>query len=166
MSSQSNQNNFPNAAEACGRSEEDSLSQRSVLKLSVCQFCGSKIRLEKFEGRLQVLVADEVIADSTRAILFREAERPPAVYFPPEDVRVDLLQPTDLQTVCYYKGDASYWSIHTGERVIENAVWSYKDASEDSVAIRGYLSFYWNKVDGWLKDGEPFEDRLQSLYAI
>lgn len=37
----------------------------------------------------------ETIVDSKRAILMREACHRPAYYFPPEDVRTDLLVRTD-----------------------------------------------------------------------
>ncbi|GGG83016.1 DUF427 domain-containing protein [Paenibacillus radicis (ex Gao et al. 2016)] len=139
-------------------------STRTVIKLDNCPFCGSDMRIEQFGGRLRVRFGGETIADSARAVLFREAERPPAVYFPPDDVRQELLQPTDTRTLCQYKGNASYWSIHAGGQVARNAVWSYQESSADSASIRGYLAFYWDRVDEWLHNEQPIEDRLLSIY--
>ncbi|MFF2088887.1 DUF427 domain-containing protein [Paenibacillus sp. NPDC058174] len=142
----------------------DSGSKRTVIKLDNCPFCGSDLRIEQFGGRLKVRFGGETIADSARAVLFREADRPPAVYFPPDDVRQELLQPTDTRTLCQYKGYASYWSIHAGGQTARNAVWSYREASADSASIRGYLAFYWDRVDEWLHNDQLIEDRLLSVY--
>ena len=50
-------------------------------------------------------------------------------------------------THCPYKGDASYWSIRVGDRVIPAAVWAYLDPIEERADIRGYRAFYRNLVD-------------------
>jgi uncharacterized protein (DUF427 family) len=54
---------------------------------------------------------------------------------------------TDLVTHCPYKGDASYWSIRSGARTVENAVWSYEMPYDDMAPIAGYLAFYADRVD-------------------
>ena len=43
---------------------------------------------------------------------------------------------TSLVTHCPYKGDASYWSIRSGPRIVENAVWSYETPYDDMAPIR------------------------------
>jgi uncharacterized protein (DUF427 family) len=68
---------------------------------------------------------------------------------------MDLLEPTDHTTRCPWKGEASYWSVRVGERVSENAAWSYPDPIEDAPPLTGYLSFYWNEIDEWLEEDEP-----------
>jgi len=40
----------------------------------------------------------ETVADSRRALLMREAGHAPVYYFPPEDVRTDLLRRTEHST--------------------------------------------------------------------
>ena len=64
------------------------------------------------------------MADSTRALLLREANYPLVHYFPQEDVRMELLNRTDHETHCPYKGDAGYWTLEAGGRAADNAVWS------------------------------------------
>ncbi len=40
------------------------------------------------------------LADSRRAIRVLETSHPPVYYVPPEDVRMDLLVPSDRRTYC------------------------------------------------------------------
>lgn len=96
----------------------------------------------------------ETIADSTGVLLLRETNHLPVYYFPPQDVRMDLLTPTDNHTHCPYKGDASYWTVKVGDRISENAVWSYQDPLPDRSDIGGYLAFYWNRMDHWYEEEE------------
>jgi uncharacterized protein (DUF427 family) len=60
---------------------------------------------------------------------------------------MSLLQRTAHTTHCPYKGDASYYSIRAGDRVAENAVWSYETPYPAMQEIGGYLAFYPNRVD-------------------
>jgi uncharacterized protein (DUF427 family) len=40
-----------------------------------------------------------------------------------------------------FKGDASYWSMRTGDRIAENAAWIYSEPLEDAVKVRDHLCF-------------------------
>src|SRR5215211_2139393 len=62
-----------------------------------------------------------------RALLLLEAKHLPVYYFPAQDVRTELLEPSDTRTHFPYKGDACYWSVRVGKRVARDAVWSYQD---------------------------------------
>lgn len=104
--------------------------------------------------RVRVRFAGETIADSTRVLLMREGGHTPVYYFPMVDVRVDLMTPTDNRTHCPYKGDASYWTIRVGDRIAENAMWSYRDPYVEVEGIRDYVAFYWNRVDSWWEEDE------------
>src|SRR4051794_8174094 len=102
-----------------------------------------RVHVEQTPRRVRVMVGGETIADSRRALLLRETNHTPVYYFPPADVRQDLLEPTDQHTHCPHKGDASYWTITLGERVIPNAVWSYQQPLPGREDIAGYQAFYW-----------------------
>jgi uncharacterized protein (DUF427 family) len=58
-----------------------------------------------------------------------------------------LLKATNHHTHCPYKGDASYFTIHAGGRVAENAVWSYEQPFPAMAEIKDYLAFYPDRVD-------------------
>jgi uncharacterized protein (DUF427 family) len=64
---------------------------------------------------VRVRVSGEVVAETERPKLLFETGLPVRYYIPPEDVRTDLLVPSETQTLCPYKGVASYRN-HAGER--------------------------------------------------
>ena len=64
--------------------------------------------------RVVVAIGDVVVADSSRPIMLFETHLPTRYYLPRDDVRMDLLTPSDTTTVCAYKGRATYWSATFG----------------------------------------------------
>jgi len=99
-----------------------------------------------------------VIADTTRALVMRAPGTPDQPYLPREDVDMTRLVRTDLVTHCPYKGDASYWSIRSGARTVENAVWSYETPYDDMAPIAGHLAFYADRVDA-IEERPPASSR-------
>ena len=109
---------------------------------------------EPYPRRVRAFLDGVAVVDSTHTLLLLEAGHLPVYYFPPEDVRSDLLEPTDTSTHCPYKGDASYWSIRVGDRVARDAVWSYQDPLPERADIKGYLALYWNRLDAWFEEDD------------
>jgi class 3 adenylate cyclase/uncharacterized protein (DUF427 family) len=105
------------------------------------------IRIEPSGKRVRVEFNGARIADSARALVLHETRLPPAYYFPVEDVRMDFLERTPHTTHCPFKGNAAYWSVKVGDRVAENAVWAYEEPYRDAEPIRGYVSFYRDRVE-------------------
>ena len=77
-------------------------------------------------------------------------------YIPFEDIRKDLLLPSDTHSRCPYKGEASYWSVKIGDRIYKDIVWSYPTTLPEAQHIAGLLSFYNERVDSILVDDEVF----------
>ena len=98
-------------------------------------------------NRVEVRVDGLVIADSTRALVMRAPGSPDVQYVPRDDVDMTRLIRSERATHCPYKGHASYWSIQTGRRVVNDAVWSYEVPYPDMAAIAGHLAFYPDRVD-------------------
>ena len=98
-------------------------------------------------NRVEVRVDGLVIADSTRALVMRAPGSPDVQYVPRDDVDMTRLIRSERATHCPYKGHASYWSIQTGRRVVNDAVWSYEVPYPDVAAIAGHLAFYADRVD-------------------
>ena len=98
-------------------------------------------------NRVIVRLGGAVIADTTRALVMRAPGTPDQPYIPRDDVDMSRLVRTDLVTHCPYKGDAAYWSIRSGPRTVENAVWSYEAPYDEMAPIKGYLAFYGDRVD-------------------
>jgi uncharacterized protein (DUF427 family) len=98
-------------------------------------------------GRVTVRAGGAVIASSDRALALREADYPPVLYIPREDVAMDRLQRTDRHTYCPYKGDCAYFSVTAAGPQGENAAWSYESPYPAVAEIRGHLAFYPDRVD-------------------
>jgi uncharacterized protein (DUF427 family) len=113
------------------------------------------IYFEDSPRRIRARFGGETIVDSRRAKLLHEQNHLPIYYFPVEDVRMDMLEPTDHSTRCPFKGEASYWSVRAGGRLAENAAWSYPEPLDDAPPLAGYVAFYWAKMDEWLEEDEP-----------
>ncbi|MEV7552811.1 DUF427 domain-containing protein [Amycolatopsis sp. NPDC089917] len=119
------------------------MSDKKVLKPSASH----PITVAPNKARVVVTVGGKVVADSANALTLQEANYPPAQYIPRADVDFDVLERTEHSTYCPFKGDASYYSIRTGDGVAENAVWTY-EAPHDAVAeIKDHVAFYPAKVD-------------------
>lgn len=113
--------------------------------------------IEPSGKRVKVVFNGRPIADSRRALVLKETRLPPVYYLPREDIAMEFLQPSSHHTYCPFKGTATYWSVVVGDKVAENAAWSYEDPIEDGLGIRGYIAFYWNKMDAWFQEDQPVE---------
>jgi len=98
-------------------------------------------------GRVTVRAGGAVIASSDRALALREADYPPVLYIPREDVAMDRLRRTGRHTHCPYKGDCAYFSIAGAGARGENAAWSYETPYPAVAAIREHVAFYPDRVD-------------------
>lgn len=103
---------------------------------------------------VRVIVAGETVAETRRGLFLFETGLPTRYYIPPEDVRMELLVPSRLRSICPYKGTASYWSLRLGDRAVDNVAWAYVDPLPDGPPIKGYLCFYPEKVDRLEVEGE------------
>src|SRR5258708_39324663 len=87
-------------------------------------------------------------------MLLLQLRRLAVYYFPVEDVRMDLLEATEHHTSSPLKGEASYWSVRVGNRVAENAAWSYPNPLPEGPDLKGYMAFYWDQMDAWYEEDE------------
>ncbi|MFF1630156.1 DUF427 domain-containing protein [Streptomyces sp. NPDC058272] len=94
-----------------------------------------------------VAIDGTVVADTRRPVLLFETGLPVRYYIPREDVRLDLLVPTDHTSGCPYKGTAAYWSWQGEADVPPNLLWSYPAPLAAVAAIEGLVAFYNEAVD-------------------
>jgi uncharacterized protein (DUF427 family) len=125
---------------------------------------GSELYLEPTPKRIRAAVDGEVIADSRRAMLLQESGLMPIYYFPPEDVRLDLLEPSSKNTHCPKKGDASYYTVRVGDRVVEDAAWYYPEPLADAPPIKDLIAFYWDRMDQWFEEDEEVFGHARDPY--
>ncbi|MFF4255978.1 DUF427 domain-containing protein [Streptomyces sp. NPDC001663] len=99
---------------------------------------GHTITIEQVDQRVRVVHGDQILAESERPLVLKETGCPPRYYLPADDVRLDLLTPSDTHTYCPFKGTASYWSLPGAA----DLVWSYQEPKSEVAEIKGHLCFY------------------------
>jgi uncharacterized protein (DUF427 family) len=102
--------------------------------------------------QVQLELDGEVLADSSRPALLFETMLPARYYLPRADVTAELI-PSDTKTWCAYKGQASYFSVSVGGRLVPDIAWSYPDPRHDAVQVRDLIAFFDERIDARL-DGE------------
>ncbi|MFJ1744836.1 DUF427 domain-containing protein [Streptomyces sp. NPDC088116] len=105
---------------------------------------GHRITVEQGTEHVRVVRDGQVLADSRRPLLLRETGCPVRYYLPPEDVRTDLLTPSESSTHCPFKGDASYWSLPDAP----DLVWAYPEPKSEVAQVKGHFCFYDTEVVG------------------
>jgi uncharacterized protein (DUF427 family) len=96
----------------------------------------SHVRVESADGT--------VLAETTRAVELDETGLPTRYYIPRDDVRLELLEPSDTTSHCPFKGDATYFSAPHAK----DAFWVYEDPSEeDALPIAGLLAPWPGRVE-------------------
>jgi uncharacterized protein (DUF427 family) len=115
---------------------------------------GKALYLEPAPKRLRVEVGGVTIADSRRAMLLHESGHQPIYYFPPADVRAEVLEHSDRHTHCPKKGDAAYYTIRAGDEVVQDGAWYYPNPLPGAPPIEGLIAFYFNRMGRWLEEAE------------
>ena len=125
---------------------------------------GRAMYIEPIGKRVRVVLGDQTVADTTHALLLSESGHQPAYYFPPSDVRRELLEPSDRQTRCPKKGVASYYTLRVGERVEDAAAWYYPEPLAGAEAIKDYVAFYFNRMDHWFEEDQEIFTHAKDIY--
>jgi uncharacterized protein (DUF427 family) len=102
---------------------------------------------------VEVMLGGVKMADTRRARFLFETRLPTRYYIPAEDVRRDLLVPSDKTTACPYKGRAKYYSVKIGDQLFEDIVWYYPEPIPECPKIAGLLCFFNEHVDEIRIDG-------------
>lgn len=123
-----------------------------------------RLLMHDFPRRIRAELAGRTVVDSVRARLVHETALLPVLYIPFDDIDTGLLEPTDHSTHCPFKGDAAYWSVRVGDRVAENAVWSYPEPTEHAPWLKGLAAFYWDSMDAWYDEDERVEGHVRDPY--
>ena len=63
-------------------------------------------------------------------------------YFPPDSVNKKYFIESDTQSVCPWKGTASYYSIETDDKTNRDAAWHYPEPKPEAKQIKGYFAFW------------------------
>jgi uncharacterized protein (DUF427 family) len=78
-----------------------------------------------------------VLADSNQ---FVEVEG--NQYFPPDSIKHEYLKASAAQTVCPWKGTASYYDLEVNGKRNQGAAWYYPEPKPAAQQIKGYVAFW------------------------
>jgi uncharacterized protein (DUF427 family) len=122
-------------------------------------------RLEPSDRRIRVVAAGVAIADTRRALRILETSHPPTYYLPPNDVRVDLLRPSERSSFCEFKGCALYYDLLIDDELIENCAWTYPEPMPRYAALVDHLAFFAGLVDECWVDDERARPQPGGFYG-
>jgi len=78
-----------------------------------------------------------VLAESTQTVEVEGNQ-----YFPAEAIRTEYLRPSEKQSVCPWKGTASYYDIDVNGKRNAGAAWYYPEPKPAAQQIKGYVAFW------------------------
>ena len=122
-------------------------------------------RVEECARRAAVELGGEVVADSQRVLRVLETSQAPAIYFPPQDVRMDLLEAVEKRTFCEWKGVASYCDVIVGDRRSQAAAWTYPTPVEAYAQLTDHVAFYPQRVDRCMLGDDVVEPNGGDFYG-
>ena len=128
---------------------------------------GYRLVIEPGRKRVRAVLAGEMVADSDRALVMHETGYRPVIYLPREDVRMDLLRPNRPSHPLPVQGRRQLLDDRgRGERRAANAAWSYEAPYEEAAIVKGYIAFYWDRIDAWFEDGEQVVEPPPAALAV
>ena len=80
---------------------------------------------------------DTVLAESDETI-FVEGNH----YFPADSIKKEYFKPSSTNTVCPWKGQASYHTIEVDGKENADAAWFYPETKYAAQKIEGYIAFW------------------------
>jgi uncharacterized protein (DUF427 family) len=113
-----------------------------------------RIDILRSDRHVRVQVNGATVAESSRPMMLIETSLPVRWYLPQADVRLDLLSRSERQTVCAYKGRASYLSAEGAADV----AWFYPDPLHDALRVKDLICFW--RPATVLVDDEPVDTSM------
>jgi uncharacterized protein (DUF427 family) len=123
----------------------------------------TRIDIRRTTRKIRLEIDGIVVAETSRPLALTETGLPVRYYIPREDMKWDVLVPSETRTTCPYKGVASYWSVKDGDKNYPDLIWAYPDPFEDAERVRDAFGYYHEKMTVTL-DGEVRE-RLPVFFA-
>jgi uncharacterized protein (DUF427 family) len=64
------------------------------------------------------------------------------LYFPIDAIKAEYFKPSHTQTICPWKGTASYYNLVVNDRTNQDAAWYYPDPKAAAKNITGFIAFW------------------------
>lgn len=115
--------------------------------------------------RLQVVHNGTCIAETVAGFRVLETSHPPTYYFPPQDVHLEALEPSERRTRCEFKGIATWFDLVMDTQTLSSVAWSYPRPTRAFSPITGFISFFAGPMDRCTVDGEIVTPQAGSYYG-
>lgn len=112
--------------------------------------------VQRTPRRVRVRLGDQTVADSDDVRLLHPPGRTPTYLFPREDVRMELLRPSERQQSDPGMGRRTYWSVHTGSGHAPDAAYSWERPPHSAWEIARLVAFDWDSLTVFEEDEEVF----------
>lgn len=84
---------------------------------------------------------NKVIAESDNTIVIENNH-----YFPADTLKKEFFNASDTQSICPWKGTASYYTLNVDGKENRDAAWYYPEAKDAAKGIENYVAF-WKGVE-------------------
>ena len=85
---------------------------------------------------MKAIWKDQLLAESEDTVIVEGHH-----YFPQESINAIFFQESDTNTICPWKGMATYFDINVDGHINCDAAWYYPIASDHAKAIEGMIAF-------------------------
>ena len=116
-------------------------------------------------GTIEVILDNKTLAKTDNAIRVIETSHPPTYYFPPEDVKKNLLNENNHRSYCEWKGKASYLDLNMNKQRVLNIAWYYSCPKKEFLLIKNFISFYASKTQKCFVNGEIVKKQDGDFYG-
>ena len=123
----------------------------------------ARVKTENGPKRVRVFLGGELIADSTQPLLVWEKPYFPTYFFPEDDVRMELLTPSDHTKRSPSRGEARFFSVKGGRATAENAAYHHPDSP--IAELVGHIAFVWDAMDAWFEEDEEVFAHARDPYT-
>jgi uncharacterized protein (DUF427 family) len=63
-------------------------------------------------------------------------------YFPADAIKSEYFKPSETHTSCFWKGQASYYTLEVNGEQNKDAAWYYPEPKDKAKNIKGYVAFW------------------------
>ena len=122
-------------------------------------------RVEPVSSHIVVVHNGVTIVSTNRAVRVLETSHPPTYYLPIVDFVNGVLVPVSGNTVCEFKGTASYFDLIIADERIDRAAWTYENPANGFESLAGKVALYASRVDRCQVGDEPVIPQEGDFYG-
>ena len=104
-------------------------------------------RVEPVSSHIVVVHNRVTIVSTNSAVRVLETSHPPTYYLPIDDFVDGVLVPVSGNTMCEFKGTASYFDLEIAGQRIDRAAWTYDNPASGFESLAGKVALYASRVD-------------------